>query len=154
TVAGKVDPDAAVFLFIEDSFLETGLDKLFAEQIGIALVINFIEVAADATVGQVKTGIDPAVHRPPQLDHLGPPSLPVDKHLLSGLHDRRFLFGLFFFHTGSHQLSHFLFMLIAEKDIIVSDKMIAFDAGAGGGSSIAITEPGDHALAYMDAAVI
>src|SRR4249919_1630918 len=57
----KIYPYTAVF-FLEKYFLfQAIINKLFAEQVGIAFIINFIEIAANPFVGFIKTFIYPAI---------------------------------------------------------------------------------------------
>ena len=86
SLRGEVGPYRTILLAIEESLLQPFEHLLFALQVGVALVVDFIETYAHALVGFVESRIDPVVHALPQSAHLGVAGFPLHEHLAGLFH--------------------------------------------------------------------
>ena len=154
-IGSEVGPHAVVVLAVEHALGEAFLHLFFSFEIGLALVVNLVEVHAHALVGLVETGINPAVHLLPQRAHLGVVVLPLLEHLASLMHESRLLLGLLFANalSGSNLLNLGLVVLV-EEHIEVANQVVALLASALGSGAIAPLEPREHRLADVDATVV
>ena len=153
-VARKVAPHRTVVLAVHHSEVEPLLHQLFAEQIGLRLIVYLVEVDAKAVVGLVEAGIDPPVHGLPQAAHLRVAFLPAFEHLLGLDHEGGFALGLLLVHTVVGELLDLFFIVLVELHIVFAHKVVAFHSGRFGGLPVAVALPGEHTLADMDAAVV
>ena len=124
----QVSPDRTVFLLEEETFLKAFHHFLFAFQVCIGFIIDFIETDSHLTVRFIKTGVYPVIHHLPKRTHFRITGFPFHQHLTRFIHQRGGSFRLFLRHAFLHQLCYFSFVMLIESDIIITYQMIAFFA--------------------------
>ena len=153
-VGSEVSPHAIVFLAVEDALLEALEHGVASHQIGVALVVDFVEGNTHALVGLVKAGIYPVVHLLPQGANLGVTSLPATQHVVCLLDEGCLLLGLFRTHTLLDEFLDFGLIVLVKCHIEVANQVVALLAGRFGCCAIAPLEPSKHRLADVDTAVV
>ncbi len=87
TLAGEVGPYGAILLAIHLAGGESFEHLVLALEIGLALVVNLVEIHPHALVGLVKTGVDPLVHSLPEGTYFGVFLFPFHEHLAGLFHE-------------------------------------------------------------------
>ena len=111
---------------LEETFGESFLDFGLTLEVGLAFIINLIEGDTKFLVSFIEAGIHPVVHLLPQGAHLGIVLLPLHEHLMGFLDERCLLLGFLLVHALSHELFHFLAVVLVEGHIVVADEMVTF----------------------------
>ncbi len=150
----QVGPDGTVLPAVHLAFLQALQHQLLALQVGLRLIVYLVEVHAHLAVCLVETGVNPRVHRFPQLAHLGIVLLPLHQHLAGLLHQRRRLLGFVLAHALCLQLLHFLLEVLVEQHVEVADQVVALLSRRFGSDAFAPFLPCQHRLADVDAAVV
>ena len=153
-VCSQVAPHAAVVAAVEHTFLKALFHKGFAILIGLGFVVDAVERNAEAAVGLVETGVDPAVHLFPERTDLGISLLPLYEHGLRLLQDGGVFLGFFLRHAAGHQLRDFSLEQVVELHVVVAYQMVALLAGGLRRLAAPTLEPGQHRFADVDATVI
>ena len=153
-VAGEVAPHAAIVLAEEDALLQALQHLVPAQLVGVALVVQPVEVDPHAGVGGVEALVHPAVHGLPEIHHLRVAGLPLAEHLLGGQQDRGLLLGLLLGHATGHQLLHLGLEGLVEGHVVLPDQLVALQPAAFRRFAVAEALPGEHALADVDAPVV
>ncbi len=153
-LGGEVGPYGAVVAAVEQPLVEALEHLGLALEIGLRLIVDFVEVYAHAAVGVVKSGVHPAVHALPQGAHLGVAVFPAPQHLAGLSHQGRRLLGLVFGHTLVHELLDLGLEMAVKVDVAVADEMVALDTAALGSGAAGPLLPRQHRLADMYAAVV
>ena len=160
--ACEVGPNRVVVLAEEESLGKSFLHLLLTDEIGVRLVVYLVKAYAEGLVGLVESGIYPVVHLLPQCANLRIVLLPLNKHLVSLLDERRFflslLLGSFLVHAFSHVLSlqslHFLAIVLVEGYVVVADKVVALLARSLRCLAVAVLQPCEHRLADVYTTVV
>ena len=154
TGIGKICPHRAILLAIHDAFFESFEHFFLPFEIGVALVVDFVEIDTEAAVGFVKAGIHPVVHHLPHAAHLLVAVFPLLEHSASLVHERRSLFGILFAHALRHKVGNFGFEVLVKFHIEIADEVVALLARFLGGDSVAPLLPSEHRLADVDTTVV
>ncbi len=153
-VGGEVGPDRAVFLAVHHALFEAFEHLFLAFEIGLAFVVDFVEVNAHAFVGFVEAGIDPFVHAGPEGADFRVVVFPLHEHGAGFGHQGRCFFGFLVGHSLLFQGLELFLVVLVEKHVEVADKVVALLAGGFGGYAFAPFLPGEHRFADVDAAVV
>ena len=153
-VGGEVAPHGAVLFAEKDTHVETFLHQLFAQQVGVGLIVYLVKAYTHFAVGLVEAGIDPVVHLGPEVADFLVALFPTFEHLLCFEHERGLLLGLFLLHALRHELAYLLFIVFVELDVVFAHKVVAFHAAAFGCFAVAVAQPSKHGFADVDAAVV
>ncbi len=143
-VACQVAPDRTVVAAVEHALGQTFLHERLAVLVGLGFVIDAVERDAEAAVGLVETGVNPAVHLLPERADFRIALLPFHEHCLRLAKDRRILFGLFGIHPAVHQFLHFGLEQVVELHIVVAHEMVALLPRGLRRLAVAALEPGQH----------
>ena len=154
SIAFEVNPYRAIIFAEEDTLCQTLLDKSLAENIGLRLVVNLIEINAESLVGYIETIINPAVHLLPKRTHFGIFCLPLAQHLLRFEEYRSLLLCLLLVHSACNEFFDFSLIVLVELNIVVAYEVVALLAGRFGCSTIAIAQPRNHRLADVNTSVV
>ncbi len=136
-LAGEVGPDAAVFLLIEQAFLQAFHHLALALEVGVRLIINLIEAHAQGLVGLVEAGIHPTVHLLPEGADVFVTLLPFDEHLVGFLDEGSLVLGFLLSFLLIHALGDvfglqfiaFLLIVLVEEHVEVADEVVALLPG-------------------------
>ena len=150
----KIDPDRTVLTAVENPHVQPLLHDVLAQQVGLRLVVDLVEIDAQRLVGNVETVVHPAVHHLPQSVDLGIPGLPAAQHLLRFEHQRRPLLRLLLRHARGRQLLDLGLVVPVELDVVFTDQMVALHSRRSGRFASAVALPRQHRLADVDAAVV
>ena len=153
-VARQVAPHRAILLAEQYAHIQTFLHQLFAEQIGVRLIVHLVESHTQAVVGLVEAGIHPAVHLLPQRTHLLVTLFPLLQHLLGLDHQGGLLLGLLLLYPTLHQLFDLILIVFVELHIVLAHQVVTLHAARLGRLAVAVAHPGQHTLADVDAAVV
>ena len=132
------------------SFLYLGL----ALQVGLRLVVYFVERDTHFLIGLVESGIYPVVHLFPQSTDLRVIFLPFHQHFVCFLDEWSLLFCLLFVHALGYELLDFFAVVLVESYVVVANEVIALLAAAFRSLAIAPFQPCQHRLTNVDAAVV
>ena len=173
---GEVDEHRAIFLAVEDALFQSGLYHVFAQQVGIGLVVQLVEADAQPPVGLVEALVHPAVHLLPEGDGFRVAGLPGQKHFLGGLAQLAvgvevgILVGgpecVLLQLLGVAVLVHapcllrllpggvFLPELPLEEDVVAADEVVRLFSGSTWRSALPKALPGQHRFADGNTAVV
>ena len=154
SIAFEVNPYRAVLFAEEYALRQALLDKSLAENIGLRLVVNLIEINAESLVGYIETIIYPTVHLLPKRTHFGIFCLPLAQHLLRFEEYRSLLLCLLLAHSACNEFFNLCLVVLVELHIVVAYEVVALLAGRFRCSTIAIAQPRNHRLADMNTSVI
>ena len=154
SLVGKVCPDRAVVMTLEESFGKTFLNFGLTLQVGLALVVYLIEGDTEFLIGLVEAGIHPIVHLLPQGAHFRVVLLPLHEHLVGFLDERCLLFGFLLVHALGHELLHLFTIVLVEGHIVVTDEVVTFLTTRLWCLAIAVFQPCQHRFADMDTTVV
>ena len=154
TVGREVAPDGAVRILDEHSHIQTLLYQLFAEKVGLGLIVNLVECDSESLVGLVEALEHPAVHPGPQIADLLVAGLPFLEHLVGLPKARSLLLGGLLVHSSGHQIIHLFLVDVVESHIHVTDKMVALDPRGLRSRSVADLQPCEHGLADVHSPVV
>ena len=154
SVGREVDPHRIVGTAVEDTLFKPLLDERLAQQVGLRLVIDLVEIDAQRLVGHVEALVNPAVHRLPERVHLGVPGLPLAQHLLRLEHDRGVFLGLVLRLSLRDQLPDLRLVVFVELHVVLAHEVIALHHRRCRGFAVSVELPRQHRLADVDAAVV
>ena len=113
-----------------------------------------MERDSKAVISLVKALINPAVHLLPKLNNLRIALLPFYKHSLSLLKDWSLFLCLLCRNPLLNKLLSLFFQLIAESNIVFSNKVVTFYSRRLRSLTIAHLQPCKHRFADMDTTVV
>ena len=154
TVSREVAPHGTVRILDEHSHIQTLLYQLFAEKVGLGLVVNLVECDSESLVGLVEALEHPAVHPGPKVADLLVAGFPFLEHLVGLPKARSLLLGGLLVHSSSHQIIHLFLVDVVESHIHVPDKMVALDPRGLRSRSVADLQPCEHGLADVHSPVV
>ncbi len=153
-VCAEVRPHAAVLALVEDALLQSLHHLLASLEVGLALVVYFVEADSQDPVCLVEAGIDPLVHLAPQGTHLGVALLPANQHLVCFLDEWGLLLRLLLAHSLRHEGLHLFTIVLVECHVVVPYQVVALLSAGFGSLTVAPPQPRQHALADVYAAVV
>ena len=153
-VGGEVDVGCAGFVLLTDALFKSVNHILLAFEVGLRFVINLVESDAHQFVRNIKTVVNPRVHRLPERNRIGVALFPFLEHLVGFDDGRCFLLGVVLGHTLSHKFLDFSLVVLVELYIIIANQMVALDAGGFGSFAVSPFFPGEHRLADVYATVV
>ena len=145
TILTEISPHGAVLVPDKEPLVQSAKYLFLSLKIGVALVVNLIEVDPQTLVGLIKSGVDPVIHLLPERADLLITGLPLLEHLPSFFHKRAGCLGLFLRESLSvHQLLDFGTIVLIEEDIEISHQVVPLLTGALRCNTIAPLEPRQH----------
>ncbi len=151
----KVGPHRAVILTEHNAFLQPFEHFFLTFEIGVRLIIDFVEINPHAAVCVIKPGIHPLVHHRPQPAHIGILCLPFAQHLTGLGHEGRELRGFLLGDAVAlHDFLQFGLIMLVEQHIEVTDKVVPLFPSLFGRNAVAPFLPCKHGFADVDTTVV
>ena len=150
----QVGPYGTVFFAEKQSFVKPFQNFLFTFEISLRFIIYLVETYAKGFIGDIEAGIDPFVHFTPKGADFRIIVFPFYQHFAGFLDERGFIFGFLLAHTFFHKLLDLFFIVFVKSHIVVSDEVVAFNAGTFRSGTVPVFQPRQHAFADMYAAVV
>ena len=153
-VFGQVHPNGAVFAFVEGAGVQAFEHFVLACEVGVAFVVELVEVHSHFGVGGVKPGVHPAVHGLPKGYDFGIFVLPLDQHFSCRLEQLCLLLGLVGVDAAFDQGVDLGLVLLVKTHVVLAHQVVPFDAAGFWSFSASKALPSHHGLANVNAAVV
>ena len=150
----QVCPYGTVFFAEKQSFVKPFQNFLFTFEVSLRFIIYLVEAYAKGFIGDIETGIDPFVHFTPKGTGFRVVVFPFYQHFTGFLDERGFIFGFFLAHAPFHKFLDLFFVVFIKSHIVVTNEVVAFDAGTFRSGTVSVFQPGQHAFTDMYAAVV
>ena len=153
-IACQVHPDRSVLALVEHATCHPFQHPVLADEVGVAFVVELVELDAHGGIGDIETTIDPSVHGLPQVDRVSVALFPQTQCILRLEQDGRLFFGVLLRHAAVHELLDLCFEGLVEGHVILAHQFVSLQSARFRGFASAKFAPGDHGFADVDAAVI